>query len=917
MNTSFFISGGDHTSGSGKMMVVDGNTTGGAQRFWDAGNTGGGVCGLTVGATYTFSFWIKSVATSVTDPSTQADIRIQLNNASVTSAPASTLAPLPNAGWVKVTYQFVPSNGCVNIGLWNENTNPVGNDFAVDDFELLPPPEPLSLSYTVTNVSCPGASDGAIIGYGKGGSLPYQVYTLGGAASQTKTDGVFTGLAPGTYTLRVRDQANQEVSVSSIVVTEPADLVVSAGTTICNGDPVTLSVSGGNGYTWTASPNDPTLTTPSVSNPVVRPTVNTVYTVQSSVSNSVDLIFNGNFSLGNLGFYTDYKYYTPANTNGVQRAYGIVTNSNTWFSGFGSCTGRGGTGNMMVFDGSAFNSGNDKVWCQTVAVKPSQSYTFTYYIQSLVASNLANIEVFINGVKIGTDLAPNTTCSWLQRSYNWNSGASTLAQICIYDRTVATTGNDFALDDISFTTTINCLLTKTVNVTVNNCACPIQLAPSSTPNTNCNPAVCTYTGPKVRINELHIQPASGNQIIRRADLATGSEWIELYNPNPCQAIDLSCFMLGNYSTEASGTVQEPAVIFFPPGTTIPPLGFLTIGGPSTNADLKPPTLVNGLVGNRLYLPGGLSDGGWIGIWDDNGNPIDAVYWMDPTRNINSAFATGSFAVSPGTINAGNVPFNCPYRGTLPTARQLEGSGGPISRIGGYASNGQFQFRSTDGGAAWTFNSATNTIGACNAACATPFNSGCTGTATVVATGGQAPYTYKWNDPLGQTTATATGLCAGQYCVDVKDANQNCVANICVTVQDNCCASITLPSASQPICIGGDPSVFTVNTTATGTNAITYKYYTSIQTGTAMYTGGTVLGTVTPSGGIASYNAGVLGSAGSLPNTPNTYYVYAILNPTPASAACRPFQEIIVTVNPLPATPTASVTIQPTCTTPTG
>ena len=44
-----------------------------------------------------------------------------------------------------------------------------------------------------------------------------------------------------------------------------------------------------------------------------------------------------------------------------------------------------------------------------------------------------------------------------------------------------------------------------------------------------------------------------------------------------------------------------------------------------------------------------------------------------------------------------------------------------------------------------------------------------GSATVIATGGQPPYTYKWNDPSGQTTATATGLAAGNYQVSVMDA----------------------------------------------------------------------------------------------------------------------------------------------------
>ena len=46
--------------------------------------------------------------------------------------------------------------------------------------------------------------------------------------------------------------------------------------------------------------------------------------------------------------------------------------------------------------------------------------------------------------------------------------------------------------------------------------------------------------------------------------------------------------------------------------------------------------------------------------------------------------------------------------------------------------------------------------------------GADGTATVTASQGVPPYTYQWNDPMGQTTATATGLKAGQYLVTVTD-----------------------------------------------------------------------------------------------------------------------------------------------------
>src|SRR5262249_11315697 len=45
-----------------------------------------------------------------------------------------------------------------------------------------------------------------------------------------------------------------------------------------------------------------------------------------------------------------------------------------------------------------------------------------------------------------------------------------------------------------------------------------------------------------------------------------------------------------------------------------------------------------------------------------------------------------------------------------------------------------------------------------------------GSATVSASGGTTPYTYLWDDPSHQTSATATGLIAGTYHVTVTDHN---------------------------------------------------------------------------------------------------------------------------------------------------
>ncbi len=141
MNTAFFIADGDHTTGNGKMLIIDGNGNAGQPRFWRAGNAGGGVCGLIPGTTYLFGFWIKSVATTVTNTATRANIGYQITNASniqiITGGP---FAPLPANGWQQVCYVFTANAACVNIELWNNNTSLAGNDFAIDDLYVTPEP---------------------------------------------------------------------------------------------------------------------------------------------------------------------------------------------------------------------------------------------------------------------------------------------------------------------------------------------------------------------------------------------------------------------------------------------------------------------------------------------------------------------------------------------------------------------------------------------------------------------------------------------------------------------------------------------------------------------------------------------------------------------------------------------------------
>lgn len=499
-HTASFFSMGDHTSGRGNMMIVDGTNNGGNTdpTFWRINNNGE-ICGLTVGETYTFSYYVKSIYRNDIAGATSADIGIKWNNVQGQSAlgiiipiSGNMLVLPPVADWQQVTYQFVPTNACVRIEMFDRNSNQAGNDFAIDDIELLPPFRTLQLSYAIIPPDCPDANNGFIAGYARGGKPPYS-YSLNGRPFSSTLLLTGLGAVSGQY-ITVRDDSSPptEVSVSNISMKVPVN-PIDAGPngTICAGQVYQLQASGGSSYSWTATPEDTSLTTPNIANPLVKPLVNTIYTVTSQVNMARNLIFNGDFSEGssggNVGFGSDY-IHRHANQNGVQGIYAIVPNAQTFQNNLPACTGTGGTGDQMfVADGSTENDA--KVWWQEVPVQPNTNYTFTYYLQSVHAESPAVIETRINNQPItgtvvtSTQTAPNTTCTWQQVTYTWNSGASTSALICLFNRNLASAGNDFAIDDIYFSTNSVCTFSRQVTVNVSREEAP---AASVTIQPTCN-----------------------------------------------------------------------------------------------------------------------------------------------------------------------------------------------------------------------------------------------------------------------------------------------------------------------------------------------------------------------------------------------------------------------------------------------
>jgi gliding motility-associated-like protein len=187
--------------------------------------------------------------------------------------------------------------------------------------------------------------------------------------------------------------------------------------------------------------------------PGTTATVNqtTTYTLTVTGLGTTNLVVNGNFNSGLLGFTSNYVPGTggPFGLLSNEGTFAVSTNANLTHTNFANCPDHTGGGSMLVVNGAG--TPNQNVWCQTVAVMPGTTYAFSAWGASVVSASPAILQISINGILLGAPFTlPAATCQWTQFFQTWNSGGATSAQICIVNQNTQPSGNDFALDDIEF-----------------------------------------------------------------------------------------------------------------------------------------------------------------------------------------------------------------------------------------------------------------------------------------------------------------------------------------------------------------------------------------------------------------------------------------------------------------------------------
>lgn len=222
----------------------------------------------------------------------------------------------------------------------------------------------------------------------------------------------------------------------------------------------------------------------------------------AGIGSAVNLIPNGDFSLGNTQFSSDYTFvaFTPCG-NTAENQYTVGTNPAVWncnpiVSSVGDHTT--GTGNMFIGNGG--NTGL-RVWFTSapIPVVPSTTYFFEAWIlnwsSTSVGTEAAQLTFRANGVDLLTASASGVGL-WTPVSAMWDSGASTAVSLELFNSTPTLVGNDFAVDDIFFDV-VSSIQTPTPTPTVPApTATPTLVPPTATltPAGGPSPSVPTLSG---------------------------------------------------------------------------------------------------------------------------------------------------------------------------------------------------------------------------------------------------------------------------------------------------------------------------------------------------------------------------------------------------------------------------------------
>lgn len=877
--TNISCNGGSNGAAS---VSVSGGTAGYTYDWTPGSPTGDGttsVTGLTVG-TWTCTVTDANGCTdtqtfSITQPSALNATAASQTNISCNGGSNGAASVSVAGGTAAYTYDWTPGSPTgdgtasvtgLTVGTWTCTVTDANGCTDTQTFSITQPSVLNATSASQTNISCNGGSNGAASVTVSGGTAAYTYDWTPGSPTGDGTASV-TGLTVGTWTCTVTD-ANGCTDTQTFNITQPSALNATAASQTnisCNGGTngaASVSVSGGTGaYTYDWTPGSPTgdgttsvtglssgtwtCTVTDANGCTDTQTFNitqpSALTATNTSTNATCGSNNGSASVSPSGGTPAYTYAWSPSGGTAATATGLAAGTYTCLiTDANGCTNSqivivsntgGPTATMSATTNVTCNGGNNG----SATVTPAGSAPFTYAWSpsggtgatgtNLTAGNYTVVVTDINGCTNSATVAITQPAAiagvMTATSVSCNGGTNGSASVSAsggtpgYTYSWAPSGGTAAtatgLSNGNYTVTITdangCTSTASVAVTQPSAIAGVITATNTTCNGGAN-GVLSVSASGGTAGYTYAWSPAGGTAATTTPLSAGSYSVLVTDANGC-------------TNTFSGTITQPTAITFTASSTAASCG---------NNDGTATVTSSGGTGAHTYLwsPSGgtaatatnLNAGAYTClITDANGCTQTASVTVAnsgaPTASITSTTNNLCFGLTNGsaTVSASG--------GTGPLS-YLWSSGGTGVTESNLAA-GTYTVTVTDSVGCVTTQTVQVTEPPQLASTMTSTDVACfggnTGSASVNVTGGVATYTYSWSS--GGSGSTESNLTAGNYTVNVTDANGCTHTN---TVQVNEPAAITSSVSSQTdvTCGGGSDGIVTVAVSG-GTGSYTYAW----------------------------------------------------------------------------------------------
>ncbi|MES2568268.1 MAG: PKD domain-containing protein [Bacteroidota bacterium] len=743
-------------------------------------------------------------------------------------------------------------------------------------------PLALAIAFTTTNVSCFNGSNGAATSTVTGGTSSYTYsWSPGGATSQN-----VTGLIAGTYTLTVTDALGCIVT-NTVAITQPTVLI--ATTTVVNetcnylnNGSATASQTGGTaGYTYSWSPGGQTSATISGLTSgsytvVVTDSKGCQSTAVATITEPLPLV---------VGFINQVNVSCFGGSNasiGASPSGGNPNYTYSWTPGGATANGLfnipAGTYTVTITDNNSCTVQN------TIAItQPTAALSVAVSSQSTTCNGGSNGSAtgFASG---GT---PGYSYSWMPGSVlgqtipNIPSGTYSVTATdlngCVKTNTVFVV-QPAPILPVTTSTNSTCGNSNGIgSVSVTGGVGPYTYSWMPTGGTN-----SVTTGVPADVYSVTVKDANN---------CTATQYLSLDdNSGPNASIfsttNVSCFGGNNGSATAMivGGLAPITYTWFPTGGNGTTANGLIAGtyyivaedanGCISNAITspsitEPPPITETIITTSISCFGGSN--GTATVVPSGGTPGYTTTWMPSatTGSVVTGLTVGTFSVQikdanscirTTTYSIAQPAASLAANATSTAVSCFGGNNGAVTVnvIGGTAPYnykwmpGNIVGQTISNLSAGTYTSTVTDINNCTTTATVTviqptaivlttgsINSNCgaaNGQASVSVSGGTPGYSYSWS-PSGGTGTNASGLLAGNYTVQVTDAN-SCVKSATQTVIDNPGPTVTVASTTSVSCFGGNNATATASVTG-GTGPFTYTWSPTggnSQTGTGLTAG---------------------------------------------------------------------------------